>query len=129
MEFFISDAMAQGGTGAESSGFMGFIPLIIIFIIFYWLLMRPQMKRAKEHRQMLSTLSKNDEVVTSGGILGRVIKLDDNFVSMEIAEGVRVKVQRNAVASLLPKGSIKEDHSKKKDDQKNKNIKLEKQND
>lgn len=128
MEFFISDAMAQGEAGAGSSGFMGFIPLIIIFVVFYWLLMRPQMKRAKEHRQMLGTLSKNDEVVTSGGILGRVIKIDDNFVNLEIAEGVRVKVQRNAVASLLPKGSIKEDQPNKKDDKKNKNIKLEKSN-
>lgn len=128
MEFFISDAMAQGEAGAGSGGFMGFIPLIIIFVVFYWLLMRPQMKRAKEHRQMLGTLSKNDEVVTSGGILGRVIKIDDNFVNLEIAEGVRVKVQRNAVASLLPKGSIKEDQPNKKDDKKNKNIKLEKSN-
>ncbi len=126
MEFFISDAVAQGEAASGSGGFMGFIPLIIIFVIFYWLLMRPQMKRAKEHRQMLSTLSKNDEVTTSGGILGRVIKLDDNFVNLEIADGVRVKVQRNAVASLLPKGSIKEDQPKKKDDNKSKKVQLEK---
>ncbi|NOY71833.1 MAG: preprotein translocase subunit YajC [Gammaproteobacteria bacterium] len=123
MEFFISDAMAQGGAGSEGSGLMGFIPLIIIFVVFYWLLMRPQMKRAKEHRQMLGTLAKNDEVTTSGGILGRVVKLDDNFVSLEIADGVRVKVQRNAVASLLPKGSIKDDQQKNKDDQQKKQIK------
>jgi len=115
MDFFISDAMAQGGAGGDAGGLMGFIPLIIIFVIFYWLLMRPQMKRAKEHRQMVETLSKNDEVVTSGGILGRVAKIDDNFVNLEIADGVRVKVQRNAVASLLPKGSIKDDQQKKSD--------------
>lgn len=110
MDFLISSAWAQGGgaQGAPDGGLMGFVPLILIFVIFYFLLMRPQIKRAKEHRKMVESLGKSDEIVTSGGLLGRITKMDDNFLTLEIADGVRVKVQKTAVSSLLPKGTLKE---------------------
>jgi preprotein translocase subunit YajC len=92
---------------AQGGGVMSFLPLIIIFVIFYFLLIRPQSKRAKEHRAMIAALAKGDEVVTGGGLLGRVNDLDENYVTLEIAAGVAVKVQRQAVAQVLPKGTIK----------------------
>ncbi len=112
MSFFISDAMAEGeaavgaagSSGAES--FMGLIPLVVVFIIFYFLLMRPQIKRAKEHKKLTESVNKGDEVSTSGGILGKVVDVNDNFVTMEIADNVKVKVQRQSIATLLPKGTI-----------------------
>jgi preprotein translocase subunit YajC len=108
MSFFISDAMAQQAAGAgPESGLAGLIPLVFIFIIFYFLLLRPQMKRAKEHKKMTEALAKNDEVVTNGGIAGRIVKVEDNFVTLQIAENVQVQVQRNALGSLLPKGTVK----------------------
>ncbi len=108
LSFFISDALAENGAAAsQQPGILGFLPLIIIFIIFYFLLIRPQSKRAKEHRNMVSSLSKGDEVVTNGGLLGRIEELDENFVTLEIADNVRVRVQRNAVGSLMPKGTLK----------------------
>lgn len=108
MGFFISDALAQGAPAAAGQpDFLSFVPLIVIFILFYFLLIRPQVKRAKEHRNMVESLAKNDEVATSGGLLGRINKIEDNFLVLEIAEGVEVKVQKNAVASLLPKGTLK----------------------
>ena len=91
----------------QGGGLMSFLPLIIIFVIFYFLLIRPQQKRAKEHREMVTKLAKGDEVVTNGGLLGRVTDLDDSYLSVEIASGVTVKVQRQAVAQVLPKGTIK----------------------
>jgi len=84
-----------------------FLPLIFIFIVFYFLLIRPQSKKAKEHKQMVEALAKGDEVVTNGGLLGRVTKVGDNFVELELAEGMIVKLQRGAVGSLMPKGTIK----------------------
>lgn len=108
MSFFISDAMAQdAATAQQGDPIMGFIPLILIFVLFYFLLIRPQAKRAKEHKQMVAALSKGDEVVTNGGLLGRVIDLDENFITVEIADGVNVKMQRQAVMTLLPKGTVK----------------------
>lgn len=108
LSFFISDALAENGAAAsQQPGLMGFLPLIIIFVIFYFLLIRPQSKRAKEHRNMVSNLSKGDEVVTNGGLLGRIEELDENFITLEIADNVRVRVQRNAVGSLMPKGTLK----------------------
>lgn len=110
MSFFISDAMAQqapAAAGGGEAGMANFIFLIALFAIFYFLLLRPQLKRAKEHKKMTEALAKNDEVVTSGGIAGRVTKVEDSFITLQIAENVEVQVQKNAVGSLLPKGSLK----------------------
>jgi len=108
MSFFINDAWAEVGLAdMDTSGFASLVPLILIFVVFYFLLLRPQIKRAKEHKQMVATLSKGDEVVSSGGLLGKIIKVDESFVTMEIADGVRVKMQKSAVTTLVPKGTIK----------------------
>ncbi len=109
MSFFISDAYAEGAQAAPAGaeGFLGLMPLILIFIIFYFLMIRPQVKRAKEHKKLVEALAKGDEVVTSGGILGKVTEVGDSFLSVEVAEGTVVKIQRNAVASLVPKGTVK----------------------
>lgn len=107
MSFFISNALAEGPAGAApEGGLMGFIPLILIFVLFYFLLIRPQAKRAKEHKQMVGALAKGDEVVTNGGVLARISDVGDSFITVEIADGVEVKVQRNAIASLVPKGTF-----------------------
>jgi preprotein translocase subunit YajC len=107
MSFLISQAWAQDGAHTAAPNFMSFVPLIIIFVVFYLLLIRPQMKRAKDHKKMVEALAKGDEVVTQGGLLGRIVDLGENFVVVEVAEGVRVKVQKQAVATLMPKGTVK----------------------
>ena len=107
MGFLISDAYAQGGAGAQGSPFPSLIMLVVLFALFYFLLIRPQQKRAKEHREMTEKLAKGDEVVTQGGVLGKVTRVTDNFIAVEIADGIEVKVQRMAVATLMPKGTIK----------------------
>ncbi|MDE2089248.1 MAG: preprotein translocase subunit YajC [Gammaproteobacteria bacterium] len=109
MSLFISNAWAgaaptAGGLGGGLETLL--FPLVII-LIFYFMLIRPQSKRAKEHRKMLEGLAKGDEVVTNGGVLGRVVEVGEAFVSLEIADGIQVKVQRQAVAALMPKGTIK----------------------
>ena len=106
MGFFISDAMAAAPQG-QGDALTSLLPLVFIFIVFYFLLIRPQSKKAKEHKQMVEALAKGDEIVTNGGLLGRITKVGDNFVELEVAEGVTVKVQRQAAASLMPKGTIK----------------------
>jgi len=106
MSLFISDAMAAGGQAAEP-GFGSLIPLVLIFVVFYFLLLRPQMKRAKEHKKMTESLAKGDEVVTNGGLLGRIAKLDESFITLEVADGISVKVQRSAIGALMPKGTLK----------------------
>lgn len=109
MDFLISSALAQPVDVAAGSGssLMQFLPLIVIFAVFYFMLIRPQMKRAKEHRNLVSELGKGDEVVTNGGLLGKITDLSDAFVTVEIAEGVQIKLQRNAVTTVMPKGTIK----------------------
>ena len=108
MSLFVTDAWAQGaGAAPAQSGFAGLVPLILIFVIFYFLLLRPQIKRAKEHKKMLASLAKGDEVVTSGGVLGKITRIDESFVSLEVADGVELRVQKNAIASLVPKGTLK----------------------
>ncbi len=102
----ISLAHAQAAAAA-SPGFEQFLPLIIIFILFWFMLIRPQMKRAKEQKKMLSELSKGDEVITASGQLGKVAKISDQYVSLEIADGVITHVQKSAMQTLLPKGTIK----------------------
>jgi preprotein translocase subunit YajC len=104
LDFFIASAYAQD---AQPGGLMSFLPLIIIFIIFYFLLIRPQMKRAKEHRKLVAELSTGDEVVTNGGLLGRITKVGESFVTVEITDNVQIRVQRHAIASVMPKGTIK----------------------
>jgi preprotein translocase subunit YajC len=107
MEWLIPSAYAQAAGAAQPNVIMQLLPLILIFVVFYFLLIRPQAKRAKEHKAMVSALAVGDEVVTSGGILGRVAEVSDQFLTVEVAEGVRVKVQRHTVSGLLPKGTYK----------------------
>ncbi len=99
-------AQAAGG-GATGSEFLSLLPMIGIFVVFYFLLIRPQQKRAKEQKAMLGALEKGDEVVTAGGIVGKVTKLDENYVTLQVGGGSEIAFQRNAVTALLPKGSIK----------------------
>lgn len=107
MSFFISDAMAQAAPAGQGNPIMSFLPLVILFVIFYFLLIRPQQKKAKEHKQMVENLSKGDEIVTQGGILGKVTDVSDSYLTCKIADNVEVKVQSHAVATVLPKGTIK----------------------
>ena len=108
MNFLISDARAADAPAAAQPNFLGgLLPLIIIFVLFYFLLIRPQTKRAKEHKQMVAALAKGDEVVTSGGVLGKITEVGESFIRIEIAEGVQIKIQRTAITSLVPKGTIK----------------------
>ncbi|OQX65270.1 MAG: preprotein translocase subunit YajC [Desulfococcus sp. 4484_242] len=101
---FLAYAMGtggQGGTGGEGSGFSAFIPLILMFAIFYFLLIRPQQKKAKAHKQLLASIKKGDRVVSSGGLHGVVTGLTDDVVTMEIAPKVRVKVSRGSIAGII----------------------------
>jgi len=107
MSIFISDAYAQAAGGSQQGGLMSLLPLVAIFIVFYFLLIRPQQKRAKEHRKMTEAVAKGDEVVTTGGTLGKVTGVGESFVTVEVAQGVEVKVQRAAIQALMPKGTIK----------------------
>lgn len=107
MEWLIPSALAQASGGAQPNAFVQLLPLVLIFVVFYFLLIRPQAKRAKEHKAMVAALAAGDEVVTSGGILGKVIEAGDQFLTLEIADGVRVKVQRHTVGAVLPKGTLK----------------------
>ncbi len=105
---FISNAYAQSAAaGDPSGGLMGLLPLILMFIVLWFLMIRPQMKRAKEHKAMVSALAKGDEVMTQGGLAGRITELGDNFLRIEVADKVEVVVQRQAVATVLPKGTLK----------------------
>jgi preprotein translocase subunit YajC len=107
MDWLISSAWAQAAGGAQPNAFMQLLPLVLIFVVFYFLLIRPQAKRAKEHKAMVAALGVGDEVATAGGILGKVTETGDQFLTLEVAEGVRVKIQRHTVTSVLPKGTIK----------------------
>lgn len=102
----ISDAYAAPTPGAQEQIF-GFLPLIVIFVLFYFMLIRPQMKRAKEQKKMIDALQKGDEVITAGGLLGKITKIGEQFVSLEIADNVTIQVQKQTVQTLLPKGSVK----------------------
>lgn len=108
MSFLISDAMAQAATPAvQQPGLEGMLFPLGILIFFYFLFIRPQSKRNKEQKQMLAALTKGSEVVTTGGILGKVVELDDNFVKLEVGDNVFIQVQRHAVANMMPKGTFK----------------------
>ncbi|HEY6544895.1 MAG TPA: preprotein translocase subunit YajC [Dokdonella sp.] len=108
MDFLISNAYAQAAAPAAAPNpLMSFLPLIILFGIFYFMLIRPQMKRAKEQRAMVAALSKGDEVLTNGGLLGRIDSIAEQFVTLELAPGVIVKLRKDAVSAVLPKGTLK----------------------
>jgi preprotein translocase subunit YajC len=108
MNSLIPDAMAQAAGGASAGGGLTpFIMMAVFVVIFYFLLIRPQQKKQKEHQAMLSKIAAGDEVVTAGGILGRVIEVGEQFLTVEIADNVRIKVQRFQVTSLVPKGTLK----------------------
>jgi len=106
MDFLINSARAQGAPAA-GGGFEFLIMIGIFFAIMYYMIIRPQTKRAKEHKSLLDSLSKGDEVVTTGGILGKVTALDENFITLQISAGVDVQIQRQAVTSVMPKGTMK----------------------
>jgi len=106
IDFFISPAFAQAAPAAPSP-IMQFLPLIVLAVLFYFMLIRPQMKRNKEHRQMIENLAKGDEVVTSGGLAGRITNIGESYISLEIADNVTIKSQKAAIASVLPKGTLK----------------------
>ena len=103
----ISSAYAQSAPTGGDPGFIGFLPIILMFVLLYFLMIRPQMKRAKETKAMIEALQKGDEVITAGGVVGRITKMGEQYVTLEIATGTEIVVQRAAVSSPLPKGTIK----------------------
>lgn len=110
MSFFISEAIAQSANPAVDSAAGSSFSLVMIaaiFILFYFMLIRPQNKRAKEHRELVKQLKKGDEITTSAGILGKVVEIDEQFLKLKVADGVEITVLRNAVNTVLPKGTIK----------------------
>jgi len=105
---FISSAYAQAAGAADTqSGLMGMLPLVLMFVVLYFVMIRPQMKKAKEHKAMVEALAKGDEVIMGGGMLGKIAKLGETYLSVEVANGVEVQIQRAAVIQVLPKGTIK----------------------
>jgi preprotein translocase subunit YajC len=110
---FISSAFAQTAPAAAAAGgdmmssLTGMLPLVLMFVVLYFVMIRPQMKKQKEHRNMIDALAKGDEVATAGGLIGKVTKMGDGFLSLEIATGVEVQLQRSAVVQVMPKGTVK----------------------
>jgi preprotein translocase subunit YajC len=111
---FISEAFAQAAPAATAAadsspfgGITGMLPILLMFVVLYFVMIRPQMKRQKEHRTMIEALGKGDEVVTTGGMLGKVTKMGESFLTIEIASGVEIQVQRSAVVQVMPKGTVK----------------------
>ena len=107
MSFFIPEAMAAA-PAPQGSGFEPLIMLAVFGVVFYLLIWRPQSKRAKAHKDLIADLDKGDEIITSGGLAGKVMKVTDDFIVVEISKGIEVKVQRVAVVNVLPKGTLKE---------------------
>ena len=109
MSFFISNALADGAAGAppQADGTFSMIMIAAIFVLFYFMLIRPQNKRAKEHRKLIAQLEKGDEVITSGGLLAKVVGLDEQYLKVSLAEGIEVSLQRSAESTILPKGTLK----------------------
>ena len=103
---FINEAWAQVAVPAGAD-IMSMLPIILMFVVLYFVMIRPQMKRAKEHKALVEALQKGDEIIAAGGVLGKVTKVADNYVSLEIADKVEIRVQRPAVQLVLPKGTIK----------------------
>src|ERR1700742_3015474 len=108
MNSLIPDAWAQsGGPGGAPGGMAPLLMMVVFIVIFYFLLIRPQQKKQKEHQSLITKLSNGDEVVTTGGLLGKVVEVGDTFLTLEVADGVKVKVQKFQIASLMPKGTLK----------------------
>ncbi len=107
MSFFISDAVAAAAPAAQDPGYAGLLFPAGILLFFYFIFILPQSKRSKEHKKMLENLTKGTEVVTNGGMLGKVVDLDENFVQVEVAENTVIQVQRHAISSMMPKGTYK----------------------
>jgi preprotein translocase subunit YajC len=104
----IANAYAQTTPAADpTGGLMGFLPIILMFVVLWFLMIRPQMKKSKEHKAMVEAIAKGDEVVTQGGVAGKVSKVGENFVGLEVAPNVEIAVQKGAVANVLPKGTLK----------------------
>lgn len=108
MSFLISDAHAQAAGAPTGGGLLTFLPLLLMLGVFYFLMIRPQQKRMKEHRAMVGALKKGDEVVTNGGLGGTVTKVGDAYLSLRVADNVEVSVQKSAVSALLPSGTLKQ---------------------
>jgi preprotein translocase subunit YajC len=104
---FISSAYAQAAGGDTQSTLLSMLPLLLMFVVLYFVMIRPQMKRQKEHKAMVEALAKGDEIITVGGFLGKVSKISETYIGLELADGVEVQMQRTAVVQVLPKGSIK----------------------
>ena len=105
---FIANAYAQAAPAAGGEGsLMSFLPIILMFVVLYFLMIRPQMKRQKEQKAMIDALAKGDEIVTAGGMLGKVVKVTEAYVTLEVADGTEIVVQKVAVTTLLPKGTLK----------------------
>ena len=104
---FINSAYAAGAGAPPGSDLMSFAPLVVIFVVFYFMLIRPQMKRSKEMKTMLDALQKNDEVVTTGGLLAKVVKVGESYVTLEVSANNEILVQKTAIQAVLPKGTIK----------------------
>lgn len=107
MDFFISNAYAQSAAGGAGGGLLTFLPLILMMAVLYFVMIRPQQKRVKEHAAMVEALKKGDEVVTAGGLGGSVTQVNDAFLTLKVADNVEVNVQKQSIATLLPKGTLK----------------------
>lgn len=106
MDFFVDNAWAQAAPAGQQSPFGFLLPMLILFAAFYFLLIRPQQKRQKAHREMVAQLGTGDEVITAGGILGQVTAVDEQFLTVRVADGVELKVQRQTISAVLPKGTV-----------------------
>lgn len=110
MSFFMSDAFAEATTAtapAQGDGTFSMVMIAVIFVLFYFMLIRPQNKRAKEHRELVNKLQKGDEIVTTSGFVGKVVAIDEQFIKVSLADGIEVHLQRQAVSAVLPKGTLK----------------------
>jgi preprotein translocase subunit YajC len=103
----ISSAFAQAAPAGGEPGFMGLLPIVLMFVLLYFLMIRPQMKRAKEAKAMVEGLQKGDEIITAGGVLGRISKMGEAYITVEIAPNTEISIQKAAVQTLLPKGTLK----------------------
>ena len=113
LSVFISSAFAQTAPAAAATGggiessLMSMLPLVLMFVVLYFVMIRPQMKKQKEHRTMIEAIAKGDEVVTAGGLIGKIAKLGESYISVELTQGVEVQMQRSAIVQVLPKGTVK----------------------